>query len=216
MVAALSIGIFNYSMHSSGKDLKCYYKISFLYDEYVTYNITKNITTTSARPSNPNQVYSVEQSSSNILEMLQMIIAFAYLGILALTFLLAIIVGCLSNQLPEDYMKFGKCKRCLAMLCKILPIMIVVIHWIIMFLIIGLWAMMLTDTCFDSRINIYGNNQYYYASLTCLFVTSAVWVFLHCFGSVLKDLSYVEPFMYSPQIEGSSTFMHVVLKTLGP
>jgi hypothetical protein len=215
-VAALSIGIFNFSTYSGGKELQCITNSNFLYDEYVAYNKTKNITTTIPRPLNPNEVYTVEQSSSNILSLLQMVIAFAYLSILGVTIILALIVSCLSNQLPEDYMKFGKCKRCLAMLCKILPPFIVIVHWIILFVIIGLWIMVLTDTCLITRINISGEKAYFQQSNICLIVTSAIWVVLHCFGSVLKDLSYVEPFMYSPRIEGSSPFFHVMLKTLGP
>jgi len=215
-VAALSIGIFNFSTYSGGKDLNCISYQKFLYDEYVAYNKTKNITTTSKRPDNQFQEYSVEVSSSNILSVLQMILAFAYLGILGITIILALIVSCLSNQLPEDYMKFGKCKNCLAMFCKILPPFIVIIHWIIMFVLIGLWAMILTDTCKITRTNISGERAYFLESQVCLIVTSAIWVVLHCFGSILKDLSYVEPFMYSPRIEGSSKFFHIMFKTLGP
>lgn len=219
-LATLAVGIYNFSTSSTGKTLVCMSNNTLTYDQYVIYNNSLGSPITLERPTNPDTVYNIPQSSSNILSLFQIIIAILYLIILGLTFILALIVNYLSNQVPEDFLRIGKCKSCLALFCKVFPPFIVIIHWILLVLIIVNWIFIITDTCAISQTTVPGTlivpTQYFSDSRICLIVTSAIWFFLHFFGAIFKDLSYVEPFMYSPRTEESSAFAHVVLKTLGP
>ncbi len=219
-LAALAVGIYNFSASSTGKTLVCWSNTSLTYDQYVEYNNSLNKSINIARPTDNQTTYDVPKSGSNILTIFQFILAIIYLSILGLTFILALIVNYLSNQVPEDFLKIGKCKSFLALFCKVFPPLIVIIHWVALFLIIANWIMILMESCKLTTTTVPGTliipSQYYSDSRICLLVTSAIWIFLHYCGAILKDLSYVEPFMYSPRTEESSAFAHVVLKTLGP
>jgi len=219
-LAALALAIYNFSSSSTGKTLLCWSNTTLTYDQYVEYNRSLNYSITLSRPSNPETTYDIPKSGSNILTLFQMILAILYLFVLGLTFILALIVNYLSNQVPEDFLRIGKCKSILALFCKIFPPFIVIIHWIILFVIIANWVLILMNTCSITTTTVPGTliipSQYFSDSRICLIVTSAIWFFLHFIGAILKDLSYVEPFMYSPKTEESSGFAHIMFKTLGP
>jgi len=134
-------------------------------------------------------------------------------------FFLAILVNFLSNQIPEDFITMGKCKHFLAAFCKILPVLIVLLHWVLLIAIIVNWIMIITESCKYSQVNSgpsVSKEQYFIDSRTNLIVTSVIWFFLHYIGSILKDLSYVEPFMYTPKTQESNSFLHVSFRVLGP
>jgi len=220
-IAALAVGIYNFSTSSTGKSLVCWSNITFTYSQYKEYNASLNLSIILSEPADPTTTYNIPQKgSSNLLQILQFILAIAYMCVCGLTFILAIIVNYLSNQVPEDFIKIGKCKSFLALFCKCFPPLIVIIHWIIMCIIIGYAVMILLDTCAITSTTVVGTvispTQYFIDSRTCLIVSAAIWVFLHYFGAILKDLSYEEPFMYSPRTDESSPFVHMMLKTLGP
>lgn len=220
IAAALSVGIYNTSIYGSGSALVCLSYSSFTYDQYVTYNKSLSLPISISAPANPDTSYKIVQEGTNILKVFQIAIAILYFAIIFFTFILALIVNSLSNQIPEDFLQMSKCKSFLAMFCKVFPIIIVVIHWIILILIIIYWAMILMGRCQETRTTIPGvlilATHYYNDSKTCHIVTSVIWIFLHYIGAILKDVSYVEPFMYNPRTEGSNQFVHVVLKKLGP
>lgn len=220
IAAAISVGIYNISNFLSGGSLVCLSYMSLSYDEYVAYNKSLNLSTDLPKPSDLNTSFKILQEGSNILKTFQLIIAILYFVILFLTFILSLIVSSLSNQVPEDFLKIGKCKSFLAMFCKLFPIVTVILHWILLIIIIISWVMLIMGQCEETKTTTPGvliiPTQYYASSKVCLIVTSVIWFFLHYIGALLKDLSYVEPFMYNPRTEGSSHFAHIVLKKLGP
>lgn len=219
-LAALAMGIYNFSTSSTGKTLICWSNTTLTYDQYVEFNKSLNISANLPRPANAETTYNIPKSSTNILTTFQLILGILYLIILGLTFILALIVNHLSNQIPEDFLRIGKCKSFLALFCKVFPPFIVIIHWVILIFLVINWILIAIDTCKVTTTTVPGTlinpNQYYSDSRICIIVTSAVWFFLHYIGAILKDLSYVEPFMYNPKTEESNKFVHVAFKTLGP
>jgi len=219
-LAALALGIYNFSTSSTGKTLVCWSNTTLTYTQYVEYNKSLNISANLPSPSDPETIYNIPKSGSNILTLFQSILAILYLIILGLTFFLALIVNYLSNQIPEDFLMIGKCKSFLALFCKVFPPLIVMIHWVIFVIVVINWIFIAIDTCKVTTTTVPGTliipMQYFSDSSMCLIVTSAIWFFLHYIGAILKDLSYVEPFMHNPRTEESSAFVHVVLNTLGP
>lgn len=219
MLAALAAGIYNYTTSSSGNNLLCWSNQTMTYDEYKTLNQSLNLSVIAA-PADPNTKYDMLTSGGNSLKLFQLVLAFAYGAVLIFTFLLAIITSFLSNQVPEDFLKMGGCKICLAMFCKILPPFIVIIHWIILILIAINLLFVLQGTCKVTSSSVAGvlvsADAYFSGSKICIIVTAAIWILLHYVGAILKDISYVEPFMYSPKTEGSNGFLHIMLKKLGP
>jgi hypothetical protein len=219
--ASLAVGIYNFSSGSAGTSLKCFTMAKMDNTTFQAYKSSfGNVTiefTPPANASDPNALYSVRQpSGGNTLSLIATVTAILYLCICGLSIFNACMTNWMSNLLPEDFMKIGRCKSCLAAFCKILPILIILIHWLIMILIIIIWILLITKACEVSTTSVPGvlidPGKYYKDMNTLNIVNSCLWVLIHCGGSIVREIVYQEPFIYWPSM-GKSAFATFMFKT---
>lgn len=222
-VTCLAIAIFNISTESSGKTLVCYSLTTMSEDDYSKFKSTATTTGSSdvvMTTVNGINTYTVPTDSSNMYSIFSFIIAIGYFVIMGISFLLTIVLYWLSDLVPDDFIAMGRIKRFTAVTTKIFPPFIVLLHWIVMVLIIIFWIMLVMGTCEYSKQATptfdFNNFRYHNQCVTLQIVNSIVFFLLHYVGAILKDMIYVEPFMYSPQVGESSMFKEVVFRILGP
>jgi hypothetical protein len=233
-VATVAIGIFNFNGSSEGKPLTCYNIQEMDYTTYVDFNNTMNnikngntsrlrfiqsATTATTSTTDPTQqIYTVNVPTSNIYTLIATIIAIIYLIITGLSLYMAGVIYFMSNQLPEDFMKVGMCKKCVAIFCKIIPVVIVLLHWLILILVIVLWVMLMMKQCqIATSTLIFGvNPKSFYNNIYVLnIVNSCIWILLHYGGAIFREVVYQEPFMYVPDPE-KFNLLRCLCKKLGP
>lgn len=223
-VASLSVGIYNFSMFSSGSSLQCY---SVNQMDTVTFQafqasfLAQNVTPpVGILNKDDPTVYDVKVQSGNLLGLLAMIVAFSYALIMIISLVLCLIIKNMSNQLPEDFLKISGCRRCMAAFCKILPPVLIIVHWIIGLVIVGIWAMLLMKACIISTSSTPGalvvESQFFNDINTLNIVNSGIWVLIHYGGGIFREIVYQEPFMYSPDIGKTSAFKSLIMRKLGP
>jgi hypothetical protein len=227
-VFSLAIGIYNLSASSEGKTMTCYSLVEMDYETYLQYNKTlanNNAgTTTGLRfiqgdPTPTYELYIVKVTSSNIYSSLNMLIAIGYMVILVLSLYLTVVISYMANQLPEDFINVGKWKRFFSCFCKIFPIMIILLHWLLLVLILALWMMVLTKTCKTSESTTQLGvtaGMYYNNVLVLNIVNTAIWILLHYGGATLREILYQEPFMYMPYVGSKNACCVILLRKLGP
>jgi hypothetical protein len=238
-VASLAIGIYNFSLYSDGKNLQCFKITQMDWATYKLYNESlqngqstapasttstlRNLQTSDSTnsTSTDDKLYDVQESSSNLYSLLAIIIAIVYLILCGLSLMLAMIINHMANQVPEDFLNIGRCKRWLACFTKILPPFFIIIHWVVLLIIIGFWAMVLMKSCPIATTNevgvvIVNKQKFHNDSYTLNIVNSAIWVLLHYGGAVIRDIMYQEPFMYSPDIGTPGLCKSLLFKKLGP
>ena len=66
-------------------------------------------------------------NGSNIFPTLTIIIGVIYIIILVLVLYLSCVINSLSNQLPDDFLNMGKCKKFFACFCKIFPPILIIL-----------------------------------------------------------------------------------------
>lgn len=156
--------------------------------------------------------------ASNIFPTIGLILAISYIIILVLSIFLSCVINALSNQLPEDYLNMGKCKRFFACFCKIFPPVLIILSWINFILIIVIWIMLVVNKDFKYTDEKTGTeNTDYEGDVKVLnLVNSIAWILLHYGGAVVRDMTYQEPFMYSPDTGEPNCFRTLFLKKLGP
>lgn len=232
-VATLSIAIFNFSIYSTGKKLQCYHLSTMDeagYKEYTT-NFKNNNDESNSKP-NPNapqvvqfkknniNYYSVPMISDNIYKTFAVLIAISYLIIMLFSMLLCIILLWMSNMVPDDFLNMSRIKKAAAVITKVLPPCLVLIHWLIMLLIIIFWIVIVAERCIVTEPFelTYGFNslRYHNSCITLQIVNTVIFFVLHYVAAVFKDMIYIEPFMYSPQVGEKSMFKNWCLRILGP
>jgi hypothetical protein len=161
------------------------------------------------------QQYSIPKLKPNKLGPVQKAIGIIYIIILILSLFLTLIIGYMSDMVPEDFLKVGKIKMLLACCCKVFPLIIIFVHWIAFILIIVEWGFLGSKECIKSN-NIVDPDKYYTESFTLNIVTSAFWIVIHYFGAIMREIMYQEPFMYAPDVGQPSFFRQFFLKRLGP
>ncbi len=207
-VASLAIGIYNFATKSDATGLQCFTyekKTQTEYDEYLKSIANSTVPTLPANKTidaGLNSVWNVPVSGGTTLASVQMILAFVYLILCVLSFLLSLVIYSMENQVPDDFLKMGKCKRIIAVLCKILPMLFIIIHWVCCMIIVVLWILLITGNCEISRSTTPGDirnkDKYYNDSLVLNIVTSCLWVLIQYGGAIIREVVYKEPFMYSP------------------
>jgi hypothetical protein len=172
---------------------------------------------------NNNKYYDVTLEQANTLRPIQTGIAILYLTMSILSLFLCIIIKPLEDMIPEDFIDVGVFKRIFAMLCKIIPIFFIIMHWFILIMIVIEWIFIGLNNCQTSvdiknKDNVILNpKKYFVDSYTLNVVTSSFWLIIHYFGTILKDMIYQEPFMYWPEIDKKKRgCVMKVFKKLGP
>lgn len=228
-VAALAIGIYNFNIGGSGKNIQCCSITQMTEIEYKSYNDSLTlggaVATTNlclsivANQTDSANLFNVKQPSSNIFALLQFIIAILYIIIFGFALYMAFIISFMGNQVPEDFIKISTCKRVLACFCKIVPPLLILVHWLILILILVIWIMVITGNCKDSTSSqpglVAGQNRYFNDTYMLNIISTSMWILIHYVGAIIKEITYTEPFMYSPDI-GKPSCKSIFLKKLGP
>ena len=218
-VVSLSMSIYNFNTMGESNNQTCYVF------KTMTYNEMENYYNSIAQPlpeeiKNNGTKYSQEVQESNPYKTFCLLVGIVYIILLAMSLFLACITNYLSNQLPDDYINMGTCKKFLACFCKILPPCFIILSWLNFIFFIVVWILLLSKKCKYSTTMVPGkliSTEYFYkVHRTLNIVNSIVWILLHYGGAIIRAMTYVEPFMYSPEVGNPNFFKTLMLKRLGP
>jgi hypothetical protein len=222
-VFSLAMGIYNISVSSGASGLQCY-KVSLMDGAtFSQFNSSFGASGLPAKlyylnPSDNSTIY-VREAVSNTYSIIIMILSIVFFSMMSLSLLLAIIISSMSNMLPEDFMNIGRLKKWSAVFCKILPPLFTLLSWLVMILIIVIWVFIIMGSCVYSETGATGlfDPESFIKNVSTLnIVNSALWFFMHYIMSIYKEVTYQEPFMYSPD-DPSHGFVRICLfKKLGP
>lgn len=165
--------------------------------------------------------FELEETTNAIVPLLY-IIAIVFLLFLVLSLYMSCIINSFSNLLPEDFLTMSKCKAAVTCLCKIIPPIFLILSWLNLILIVVVWILYVVYL-----VSKVGEEPKYHFQpepnsvlddvLTLNIVNSVVWFFTHYGGSIIREMTYIEPFMYSPDTgETPNCFRTLMIKKLGP
>ena len=217
-IISFGTSIYNFDVYSSGKDIQCFKNQTFSQSQYIEY--TKGAASNICRIIEKDIEYECRVEDNNLYISFIFIIAFIYLIMFILSIFLSFTINALSNETPEDFVRMGIIKKIFSCLCKIFPPILIILSWLNFFFIIIIWAFVGISKCNDCQSKDAKNpvaTSYYYNKVISLMITnSVIWVVVHIGGSISRAMTYVEPFMYNPEI-GKQNFCKVLfLKKLGP
>lgn len=219
-VLSLGIGIYNFDVYGAGDDIKCLDERYFSVEELEAYCITLNRTIMPDECKNTPKSGDYWVDSSNSYLGLLIVIGIIYMVMLAMSLFMALTINILSNQTPEDFIKIGCCKKFFACFCKLLPPIFIILSWINFILIVVVWIFIAMGKCEKCRTEDYSHpysSDYYYKKVRTLnIVNSIFWVVLHYGGGIVRAMTYVEPYMYDPEIGNPNCCKTLLFKKLGP
>ena len=215
---SLSMTIYNFHMVGQATNQTCFSYKKMTSKEYETYMDSLGQT-----PNINIDLNKVQVTEGNIYKTLTLIIAIIYIIYLVLSLFLSCVSNMMSNQTPEDYIKIGTCKKFLACFCKILPPVLILLSWVNFILFVVFWILIAIGKCEYSDSDTPGKfvkpedyKDYYNDNKVLILVNSCFWVLLHYGGAIVRGMTYVEPFMYSPEIGKPNLLKTLFLKKLGP
>jgi len=212
---SLSMTIYNFHMVGEATNQTC-----FSYQKMTQEDYNKYIASLGQTISNDIDLDKVEVSEGNIYKTLTLIIAIIYIIYLVLSLFLSCVSNMMSNQTPEDYIKIGTCKKFLACFCKILPPVLIILSWINFILFVVFWILIIVGKCEYSKSITPGKfmdeKDYFNDNKVLILVNSCFWILLHYGGAIVRGMTYVEPFMYSPEIGKPNMIKTLLFKKLGP
>ncbi len=217
-VVSLSMSIYNFNIMGESNNQTCYVSKNMSMEQYIDYYNSLN------QSINPNisdeELESIKVKDSNPYKTFCLLVGIIYIILLAMSLFLACITNYLSNQLPDDYIKMGTCKKFLACFCKILPPCFIILSWLNCIFFIVVWIFILSKKCKYSTTMTPGKlikeDYFFKVHRTLNIVNSIVWILLHYGGAVIRAMTYVEPFMYSPEVGNPHFCKTLMLKRLGP
>ena len=211
---SLSMTIYNFHMVGEATNQTCYTYQKMTQEEFDTYIASLGQT------SNNIDLDKVPVTEGNIYKTLTLIIAIIYIIYLVLSLFLSCVSNMMSNQTPEDYIKIGTCKKFLACFCKILPPVLIILSWINFILFVVFWILITVGKCEYSKSITPGKfmdeKDYFNDNKVLILVNSCFWILLHYGGAIVRGMTYVEPFMYSPEIGKPNMIKTLLFKKLGP
>ena len=216
---SLSMTIYNFHMVGEATNQTCFSYQKMTQDEYRNYNksLGQQIYDDSSLDSD---YFDVPVTEGNIYKTLTLIIAIIYIIYLVLSLFLSCVSNMMSNQTPEDYIKIGTCKKFLACFCKILPPVLIILSWINFILFVVFWILITVGKCEYSYSDTPGKfmdeKDYFNDNKVLILVNSCFWILLHYGGAIVRGMTYVEPFMYSPEIGKPNMIKTLLFKKLGP
>ena len=217
---SLSMTIYNFHMVGEATNQTCYSYQNMTYDDYRNYNISLGLETYNKTSFNKEYFDDVQVTEGNIYKTLTLIIAIIYIIYLVLSLFLSCVSNMMSNQTPEDYIKIGTCKKFLACFCKILPPVLIILSWINFILFVVFWILIIVGKCEYSESitpgKFMGKKDYFNDNKVLILVNSCFWILLHYGGAIVRGMTYVEPFMYSPEIGKPNMIKTLLFKKLGP
>ena len=214
---SLSMTIYNFHMVGEATNQTCYINQNMTKKEYIAY---LNSTEQNDKTDINDNYYNVEVEEGNIYKTLTLVIAIIYIIYLVLSLFLSCVSNMMSNQTPEDYIKIGTCKKFLACFCKILPPVLIILSWINFILFVVFWILITVGKCEYSYSDTPGKfmdeKDYFNDNKVLILVNSCFWILLHYGGAIVRGMTYVEPFMYSPEIGKPNMIKTLLFKKLGP
>lgn len=218
-VISLGTSIYNFDVHSSGKGIQCFKNQTFNSIQYDELSDDKT-SICSSKKINSETLYECRISDSNIYLSFIFLLAFIYLIMFILSLFLSITINTLSNQTPEDFIGMGIIKKVFCCLCKIFPPILIILSWLNFLFCLIAWILIVVKKCDYCKAKDVKNpvsSSYYYNKVFSLMITNAiVWIVVHFGGAIIRAMSYIEPFMYDPEI-GNPHFCKVLFfKRLGP
>ena len=214
---SLSMTIYNFHMVGQASNQTCFSYEIMNNEQCKNYykSLGQNDDSCSSESEN-----NVPVDEGNIYKTLTLIIAIIYIIYLVLSLFLSCVSNMMSNQTPEDYIKIGTCKKFLACFCKILPPVLILLSWVNFILFVVFWILIAVGKCEYSRTDtpgkFVGPKDYYNDNKVLILVNSCFWILLHYGGAIVRGMTYVEPFMYSPEIGKPNFLKTLFLKKLGP
>ena len=216
---SLSMTIYNFHMVGEATNQTCYINQSMTKDQYKNYNESLGLQIYDDS-SLDSDYFDVPVTEGNIYKTLTLIIAIIYIIYLVLSLFLSCVSNMMSNQTPEDYIKIGTCKKFLACFCKILPPVLIILSWINFILFVVFWILITVGKCEYSKSITPGKfmdeKDYFNDNKVLILVNSCFWILLHYGGAIVRGMTYVEPFMYSPEIGKPNMIKTLLFKKLGP
>ena len=215
---SLSMTIYNFHMVGEATNQTCYSYQTMTYDDYKNYNISLGLEIYNKTSFNI-EYFEVPVTEGNIYKTLTLIIAIIYIIYLVLSLFLSCVSNMMSNQTPEDYIKIGTCKKFLACFCKILPPVLIILSWVNFILFVVFWILITVGKCeYNSDIPgiFIDKKDYFNDNKVLILVNSCFWILLHYGGAIVRGMTYVEPFMYSPEIGKPNMIKTLLFKKLGP
>ena len=216
---SLSMTIYNFHMVGEATNQTCYSNQTMTYNDYRKYNISLGLEIYNKTSFNK-EYFEVPVTEGNIYKTLTLIIAIIYIIYLVLSLFLSCVSNMMSNQTPEDYIKIGTCKKFLACFCKILPPVLIILSWVNFILFVVFWILITVGKCEYSKSITPGKfmdkKDYFNDNKVLILVNSCFWILLHYGGAIVRGMTYVEPFMYSPEIGKPNMIKTLLFKKLGP
>lgn len=215
---SLSMTIYNFHMVGEATNQTCYSNQTMTLDEYKKFNASLGLPNNDTY--NNTDFFEVPVTEGNIYKTLTLIIAIIYIIYLVLSLFLSCVSNMMSNQTPEDYIKIGTCKKFLACFCKILPPVLIILSWVNFILFVVFWILITVGKCEYSNSDTPGKfmdeKDYFNDNKVLILVNSCFWILLHYGGAIVRGMTYVEPFMYSPEIGKPNMIKTLLFKKLGP
>ena len=215
---SLSMTIYNFHMVGEATNQTCLSYQKMTQEDYNKY--IASLGQTNDTISNVKDLDKVPVTEGNIYKTLTLIIAIIYIIYLVLSLFLSCVSNMMSNQTPEDYIKIGTCKKFLACFCKILPPVLILLSWVNFILFVVFWILITVGKCEYSNSDTPGKfpdeKDYFNDNKVLILVNSCFWILLHYGGAIVRGMTYVEPFMYSPEIGKPNMIKTLLFKKLGP
>lgn len=213
-VCSLAISIYNFNINNS--NLQCFNNQTMTLAQFEEYK--KTVTNPVTYPLGDD--CNVEVSTTNVYGILALILAILFIIMFAMSIFLSCVINSMSNQLPEDFININAVKKFLACFCKILPPIFILLSWVNFILIIVIWILYVTNHCSgvvsNSPSKFLAKDSYRNDVMILNIVNSVIWIVLHYGGAVVRDMTYQEPFMYSPDTGTPNCCRTLMLKKLGP
>lgn len=218
-VISLGMGIYNFDVYGSGSSISCRKELIFNNHTKGDYCSQPNVTVDTDPFCGTDSMVGTEEET-NTYRIIIIIIAIVYMVLLAMSIFLALTINVLSNQTPEDFIKIGCCKKFFACFCKIFPPIFIILSWVNFILIVVCWALIATGICEHCRSTDAlhpKSDPFYYDKVKDLTIVNTIfWVILHYGGAIVRAMTYVEPYMYNPEVGNPHCCKSLLFKKLGP
>ena len=145
-VVSLSMSIYNFNTMGESNNQTCYVYKSMTFNETQDYynSLAQPVPDMYANESEFKDKMEVPVQESNPYKTFCLLVGIVYIILLAMSLFLACITNYLSNQLPDDYINMGTCKKFLACFCKILPPCFIILSWLNFIFFIVVWIFILS------------------------------------------------------------------------
>ena len=236
---AISIAVYNFTIASEGRSIECFKQQQMSDLEFKVYydSINQRLNTTddeynalmnlklkypidNFNDTGKDSNFTVAVHQTNQYQSLIQLVAIFYITIFTLSLILTLLTLKMANMVPDDFVNISRFSRIAACFCKVFPMALVILHYVVLVLVVVIWGFHLTKSCYLSASplpGVYKHPTYYYQQVLIVnIVTSVFWVIIHCGGAVIRDSTYQEPYMYSPMVGKDGKCSYILLKKLGP